>query len=464
MVNAQTEIQEQLHILIVDDTPNNLDVLVEHLEELGYCTAVALDGEEGIERAEYSTPDLILLDIMMPGMDGYETCRRLKQGNTTHAIPIIFMSALDGSDDIVKGFEAGAVDYITKPFDIIEVDARIQTQLNLSRLQSRLESSIRQLEQEISSRKQAEDDLKLAYQRLGESEERYRMLVEQSPEAILIEVENKITYANQAAVTLFGAEHEAQLLTHALNQFLQSVPGQLDSSSPHHEVLEKEHQIRCFSGKHKHVSITKVPFMSQHAEGTQYIVSDISARKHLEVELHYQATHDALTHLANRQLFMDTLQYALNQAKRNHHPVSLCFIDLDQFKVINDELGHEAGDQLLIAVAERLQLSVRATDTVARLGGDEFVVLLPESGQRQEIHQVLQRITQQIQHPVLLNGQYCQVTCSIGCARYPQNGLTGSELLQKADAAMYLAKQAGRNRIQYSSDEIKSESHNNPTE
>ena len=143
-------------ILIVDDMPANLEVVTSHLERQGYRAVVALSGDEGIERAEYVQPDLILLDVMMPGIDGFEICRRLKAGDRTRAIPVIFMTALSDTTDKLAGFAAGAVDYVTKPLNGAEVLARIESHLALYALRRQLAAQNAQLQQEIAVRAEAE--------------------------------------------------------------------------------------------------------------------------------------------------------------------------------------------------------------------------------------------------------------------------------------------------------------------
>ncbi|MGZ3158032.1 MAG: two-component system response regulator, partial [Burkholderiaceae bacterium] len=155
-------------ILIIDDTPANLGVVVEHLEDHGFRIAVAQDGEEGLKRAQFIQPDLILLDVMMPGMNGFTTCRRLRKNETTHDIPIIFMTALGDTRDKLTGFAAGGIDYITKPFEIEEVLARINTHLALCKAQKNLGQQNAQLHKEIVRRQQAEAELKHANEVLEE--------------------------------------------------------------------------------------------------------------------------------------------------------------------------------------------------------------------------------------------------------------------------------------------------------
>jgi len=156
---------ERSVILVVDDTPANLEVLFNFLTDSGFKILVAEDGESAIQKAEYASPDLILLDIIMPGIDGFETCCRLKAKESTQYIPVIFMTALSETVDKVKGLQVGAVDYITKPLQHEEVLARVQTHLSLRNLTKQLQEQNLQLEQEIKQRQRQEEELKRQYQR-----------------------------------------------------------------------------------------------------------------------------------------------------------------------------------------------------------------------------------------------------------------------------------------------------------
>ncbi|QYF92589.1 diguanylate cyclase [Massilia sp. PAMC28688] len=180
-------------------------------------------------------------------------------------------------------------------------------------------------------------------------------------------------------------------------------------------------------------------------KGTVWVLEDISARKQAEEQLIYLAQHDALTGLANRTMLGDRLNMAVNRAARHQDQMAVCYIDLDRFKYINDTFGHDIGDQLLLAVSQRLLGSVRDTDTVARLGGDEFALVLSEGVDPEVVATVLQRIIDNICAPLELGGHPITVSGSIGVAIYPQHGLDSQTLLKHADEAMYDAKQAGRN-------------------
>lgn len=174
-------------------------------------------------------------------------------------------------------------------------------------------------------------------------------------------------------------------------------------------------------------------------------LTDITRRKELEEKLRHQAYHDPLTGLPNRALFADRLQVAISQAHRHGRMFALCFADLDKFKPVNDQLGHAAGDDLLIETARRLRVSVRAADTVARLGGDEFAAILTEVGSRAEVEEVAARIVAELARPFELDAGTANISCSIGIALFPEHGVDIETLQHNADAALYAVKGAGRN-------------------
>ncbi|WP_374358063.1 EAL domain-containing protein, partial [Chitinimonas sp.] len=183
--------------------------------------------------------------------------------------------------------------------------------------------------------------------------------------------------------------------------------------------------------------------------GVVAILRDISERKQLEIKVQYQATHDTLTGLANRHLLNDRLQSAIAHAGRHHYSVWVVFVDLDRFKLVNDTLGHKAGDQVLTVIADRLAASVRESDTIARLGGDEFMLVLPGADERNLSTSLLQRIMDVVAQPVLVEDKEFFLGCSLGVAVYPQDGSSAAELIERADIAMYQAKESGRNNVQF---------------
>lgn len=177
-------------------------------------------------------------------------------------------------------------------------------------------------------------------------------------------------------------------------------------------------------------------------------IEDITERKKYEEKIQQMAFHDSLTGLPNRKLFSDRLGIVLAQAKRNKKKVGIVMLDLDNFKDVNDTLGHDVGDTLLKAVAERLSVILRKSDTVARFGGDEFVLIFPDMEVIEEAIQVVQKIIDRFHKPFLIDTHQLVVTTSIGIAVYPNDGMDEEILMKNADIAMYQAKQAGRARYQ----------------
>jgi diguanylate cyclase (GGDEF)-like protein len=176
---------------------------------------------------------------------------------------------------------------------------------------------------------------------------------------------------------------------------------------------------------------------------------DITERKDAEEKIRHLALHDALTGLPNRPLLQDRLHKAIADASRQGHAVWVVFVDLDRFKHVNDSLGHKAGDILLTTIAGRLQATLRENDTVARIGGDEFLLVLQDVPGQSLTTGTFKRILDAVAAPVALDGQSVVISCSIGAAAYPHDGMTAELLMERADAAMYRAKQSGRNNFQF---------------
>jgi diguanylate cyclase (GGDEF)-like protein/PAS domain S-box-containing protein len=412
-------------ILVVDDIPANLAVAVDYLEDSGFQVAVAQDGEEGLERAKLVQPDLILLDVMMPGIDGFETCRRLKMIEGTRDIPVIFMTALAGTSDKVKAFAAGAVDYVSKPFQVEELLARINTHLTLRATQQQL---IRQNAQ------------------LHESETRYRRLFEEAKDGVLLfDFESGlITDVNPSTVSMLGYSRD-----HFLNRKLwdilpfKDVPA-VESGLAELQTTESvsfEHWLLEAQDK----SMVDVEFVGNvyRVNGSRMVqcnIRDITARKQAEARIRHMALHDALTGLPNRILLMDRLSHAIISACRNRERLAVLMLDLDNFKNINDSLGHHIGDGLLEAIATRLKSCLRESDVVARLGGDEFIILLPGISDKQGLEELVRKLLASLLQPFQMDGHGLQVSGSIGIALYPGDGENPGTLLRAADTAMYAAK------------------------
>ncbi|MES2352890.1 MAG: EAL domain-containing protein [Pseudomonadota bacterium] len=452
-------------ILIIDDTPANLAVVVDYLEDHGFEVAVAQNGLVGIQRVKLVKPALILLDVMMPEIDGFETCRRLKADDTVKDIPVIFMTALGETTDKVAGFDAGGVDYITKPFQTEELLARVKSHLFLHEMQLQLAAQNLLLQQEITVRREAESALRLR-----------NRAVESCLNAIVIldcsRIGNPIEYVNPAFVRITGYKVED-----ALGKTIDFLFGQdrtQQGIADTRELLQERREgrltLRNFrkDGTIFWNDLHIAPVRDEKGEVTHIVcvMNDITEAKNYQEELKRQGNYDALTGLPNRNLLFDRLCQSVVMARRADYSVGVVFIDLDRFKFINDSLGHSAGDELLLIVSQRLRQAVRQSDTVARLSGDEFVLILPDSENASPIctlterptelaasytpiKTVLDRVVNAVAEPVMLKGKEFSVTCSIGVSFFPDDGQDAETLLKNADAAMYQVKESGRNNFQF---------------
>jgi diguanylate cyclase (GGDEF)-like protein/PAS domain S-box-containing protein len=418
-------------ILIVDDNLTNLEVMSETLSDAGYEVAIAISGERAIRQIQHSPPDLILLDVMMPGIDGHETCQIIKNNAAWASIPIIFMTALTETSHKVKGFELGAVDYITKPFQEQEVFARVQTHLrlkqteiNLRQSEARMESILNSLEEVVWS---ATPDL------------------------------SQFIFLNPAVENIFGCSAN-ELIASPHLWFDMVHPEDKDRLRQAFEVLNIQYSISLeYKIFDKTGNIRWLKIRAQRnggcAEGkadrVDGIIIDISDQKRVENQLIYEASHDKLTGLANRNSFICKVDQILKLYKKfNTENFSVLFIDLDRFKSINDSLGHHVGDQLLQQVAKRLQQSLRPFDLIARLGGDEFTILLKDLSNPEEVNMIAERIHSQLTEAFEVRDQLLFTSASIGIVIAGLDYSYAEELIRDADIAMYQAKKRGKSRCQ----------------
>lgn len=303
----------------------------------------------------------------------------------------------------------------------------------------------------ITERKQREEAVK-------ENEERYRAVMQQNTECIfLADVETRVILeANQSLQKMLGYSLE-EMPGLSLYDFVAN--GEDDIYQKIMQILKDrnyykgELQYRRKEGSFVDVEIS-VNLISFRAKKVFCVISrDITPRKLAEKQLIHTATHDPLTGLTNRLLFYDRIAVELARARRNQAKIALIYIDLDNFKVINDTLGHSAGDHLLRDVAERLNHLLRETDTLARMGGDEFMYIISDVIDAVNVEGIAQKVLEAVRKPFLLDGSYHHITASIGIALYPEDGKDSEALMKAADLAMYFAKDKGRdNFLPYTSE------------
>ncbi|MDP2805172.1 MAG: EAL domain-containing protein [Gallionellaceae bacterium] len=297
----------------------------------------------------------------------------------------------------------------------------------------------------------------------NQAEERYRSIFENAVEGIYQTTpDGSYLNFNPALVKIYGYESTNDLIQGVadINSQLYAHPKKRDEfiaiMSTHGRVVNFEAEVRRKDGE--------VIWISENArevrdkEGTllfyEGTVEDITERKNHERELEYQSNHDALTGLPNRTLLVDRLEQYIGLADRYHSKVAIAFIDLDQFKLINDSMGHHAGDELLKTMAGRLSQCVRDSDTVVRLGGDEFVLLLTGLHEIEDVAESMQRVLTSVAEPCILESRTFIISCSIGISIYPDDAKDPGALLKYADAAMYKSKQSGRNMFQFYTEEL----------
>ncbi|OUR66797.1 hypothetical protein A9Q73_06620 [Bermanella sp. 47_1433_sub80_T6] len=299
--------------------------------------------------------------------------------------------------------------------------------------------------------------------RLGASEEKFRQLSTVSPVGIFqVDLEHKITYVNNRWSQITGMEQPHVSLENWLSRIrIQDRRRALKAWSAlmqHHQDFVVE--VGFEKGEDITWSIIEASVLHD-GKGEVYgymgAISDITDLKNAQLQMETLAFFDPLTGLSNRRLFIDRLEKAVSESRRRSTFIALLFIDLDQFKRINDSLGHEAGDQLLVEIARRLETSVRESDTVSRIGGDEFTVLLSDIDSSNGVRHICEKILTRLGKPIAINNQEVITTVSIGITLGPSDGDTGSTLMRNADMAMYQAKAMGRNNYQFFSEDMNQE-------
>ncbi|MCD8487534.1 MAG: diguanylate cyclase [Desertifilum sp.] len=489
------------NILVVDDYPDNLRTLSFILSERGYRVRKAIHGEMALETIQVELPDLILLDIRMPQMDGYQVCTKLKAEDRTRDIPIIFLSAMNEAADKVKAFAVGGADYIAKPFQEEEVLARIQYQLTIRRQQQAINEQNRRLQQEIQERYSAQAETQLlltVIQSVSQASDFPEAL-----QAVLCAVRQAIGWDYGEAWSA-SLERDVFLLSQTcydrsdaqLQQFHQAsldlifpldggLPGQIWKSHQPHWIEDiSQTSALTFLGAEiaaecglktafgvpivsENEVLTILVFfkrsqMPQDAKLLQ-LISAIAlqlgllmrrkqaedALRQLNQELQRLANLDGLTQIANRRYFNQVFQVEWQRLKREQQFLSVILADVDYFKLYNDYYGHQAGDECLKQIAHALEASVRRpADLVARYGGEEFIIVLPNTIGEGAV-QVAEKIQKAIANLQILHQRSNvsdRVTLSLGIASIvPSADIEPGRLIATADRALYEAKANGRN-------------------
>jgi two-component system cell cycle response regulator len=455
-------------VLVVDDVLPNVKLLAAKLTREYFEVITANSGPEALERARADSPDIILLDVMMPGMDGFEVCERIRSDPAIMHIPVVMVTALSDVSDRVRGLEAGADDFLTKPVNDVALFARVRSLVRLKMMMDewRLrESTSGQLGMLVSNESVQ-----------NQSAEHARVLIVEDSAIDLDKMRDTLARDQDrvsAAVTC------AQALETALGEDFELIVVSL--------TLMREDGLRLCSQLRSHERTRQVPIlliadetdMDRIAKGLElgandYLIkpvdrNELLARARTQVRRRrYQdrlranyeqslslALTDSLTGLFNRRYLSAHLPRLLERGISNHKPVAALLFDIDRFKVVNDSYGHPVGDEVLREVAARASRNLRNFDLVARLGGEEFVVIMPDTDLSSAM-MVAGRLRRRIaDEPFNISAGIGQITVTISVgvavaqpAAVGEKGESGDSLLRRADHALYKAKNAGRNRVE----------------
>ncbi len=442
-------------ILVVDDILPNIKLLEHKLLSEYYEVITATNGFDALEKVKTTNPDLILLDIMMPGMDGYEVCRRLKADASTMHIPVVMVTALDQPENKIMGLECGADDFVTKPIDDVSLMARVK---NLTRL--KIMTDELRMRQHTSSKFGFNEDFKdiaidgnilivesnpaVAEKMLKNMPENCIGYIENNPNLVLKELQKK--------------NYKLVIISLNMNDF----DGLRIVSMIRASESFRRLSLIATGDNHNNMTLIKAldmgvnDFINRPVDYNEFILrvkSQIKRynlseklRQNVENSVEHAIT-DPLTSMYNRRYLNMHLENLCIKSAENNKALSVAIFDIDHFKSINDTYGHDAGDKVLVEFATTLKDNIRNFDLGVRFGGEEFLIVMPDTDLAYAAA-VCERMRVSIQEKCFFinSEKSLNITCSIGVSSLMPNEVE-QELIKRADAALYRGKQTGRNRV-----------------
>jgi diguanylate cyclase (GGDEF)-like protein len=421
-------------VLVADDDPVMRLLMIEMLGQVGLDGVEAADGQQALDCFQSMAPDLILMDVDMPNMDGFSACRAIRRIETGAAVPIIMVTGGDDIEAVTRAYEAGATDFVSKPINWPILGHRVLYVLRASDAIVRLRIA------------DAHNRAVLA----AIPDTFFRL----SKQGIYLDYEQGHDGADGNVASDCVGKHIGEVLPADIAARLVE---QMHAVLATQQIRSVDYELRSADVVH-HFEARLVATGPDEVLG---LVRDISERKRTEEQIRRLAYCDSLTGIPNRQAFLETLESELLRSKAGNKKFAVLFMDLDAFKRINDTLGHNVGDHLLMIVSERLRETIRPSDLVsrgvqphnlARLGGDEFTILIPDLDRVENAMNVAHRVKEAMRRPFMIEGHEIFVTASIGISLFPEDGDDCDSLLKFADTAMYHAKNCGKNNAKlYSS-------------
>lgn len=437
------------NILIVDDQNTQVLILEGILQNAGYTSVTSTtDPFTVCTLHAKNNYDLILLDMKMPGLDGFQIIQRLNALDTDDYLPILAITV--DRELKLPALKMGAKDFISRPFNLVEVLARIRNMLEVRLLHNMVKNHSKMLEETVQARTD----------KLRESEARFRSFTamssdwywEQGPNFRFTTISGTQAILGQPPESFIGATPWEMAAGIEHNRW----DVHKTTLRAHRAFTDFEYEFRGDDGTLGWRCISGEPLFDSDGNfcGYRGTGKDITRRKLAEAHIRFVALHDALTGLPNRTLLLDRMDQATSYAHRNGTEVWILFVDVDRFKFVNDSAGHQGGDRVIKMISERLQAAVRESDTVARLGGDEFMVVLAYSTEPSMAIEAIHRIMAAVTEPLKLDTHEFFLSCSVGVAVFPTDGVTSEVLMERADTAMYRAKELGRNNFQFYTPEM----------